>query len=220
MDHQELARCLFDESNDAFLVFNPTDGTLVDVNPRALKLTGFTHLQLMQRPLPDILSSKKRDGIERLMRAFQSSEYFHTGEEYYLRCANHDQLPVRVSASRIHTKPAPLGLAVVFDISQQRQYQDELRALNEELELRVTRRTEELETAIEELRTELESRVQLEAKLREQLDELRRWSVVTEGRELRVLELKGEVNELLIRLGEKTKYEIATSASADDSQDI
>ena len=37
---QEIARCLFRESNDAFFIFDPDDHRVVDVNPAALRLTG------------------------------------------------------------------------------------------------------------------------------------------------------------------------------------
>ena len=42
--------------------------------------------------------------------------------------------------------------------------------------------------------------------VRTQLDELRRWQQVMLGREGRVLELKREVNQLLLRLGESPRY--------------
>ena len=45
-----------------------------------------------------------------------------------------------------------------------------------------------------------------EARLTEQLDELRRWHEATLGRETRVLELKREVNELLRQAGEAPRY--------------
>lgn len=48
--------------------------------------------------------------------------------------------------------------------------------------------------------------VQNEEKLRQQLDELRRWQKVMLGRESRVLELKREVNALLARNGEAPRY--------------
>lgn len=48
---------------------------------------------------------------------------------------------------------------------------------------------------------------QAEKKLAEQLSELLRWQDLMLDREDRVLELKGEVNELLARLGEPPRYE-------------
>ncbi|HOW98587.1 MAG TPA: PAS domain S-box protein [Kiritimatiellia bacterium] len=53
---------------------------------------------------------------------------------------------------------------------------------------------------------DITDRKQAEEKLRQQLNELRRWQSATLGREGRVIELKAEVNELLKRLGEKPRY--------------
>lgn len=46
----------------------------------------------------------------------------------------------------------------------------------------------------------------IEEQMAEQLRELRQWYIVTLGREERVIELKREVDELLLRLGEKPRY--------------
>ncbi|MBP7828987.1 MAG: response regulator [Kiritimatiellae bacterium] len=51
----------------------------------------------------------------------------------------------------------------------------------------------------------------MEAAVRDQLDELRRWHDGTMGREMRVIELKNEVNELLARLGEPPRYGVVDS---------
>ncbi len=48
----------------------------------------------------------------------------------------------------------------------------------------------------------------------QQLDELRRWHTAMLGRESRILELKGEVNELLTKAGLPIKYESAGSPEA------
>lgn len=54
-----------------------------------------------------------------------------------------------------------------------------------------------------------------EAKLAEQVEELRRWHDATIGRETRTLELKREVNELLGKAGQPPRY---PSAEADDKE--
>ncbi|MDO8273020.1 MAG: response regulator [Gammaproteobacteria bacterium] len=46
----------------------------------------------------------------------------------------------------------------------------------------------------------------VESQLNEQLDELRRWHEATLGREVRTLELKREVNELLVQAGQQPRY--------------
>jgi PAS domain S-box-containing protein len=53
---------------------------------------------------------------------------------------------------------------------------------------------------------DITERKQAEEKLLQQLNELRRWQEVTLGREDRNMQLKAEVNKLLIRLGEPVHY--------------
>jgi PAS domain S-box-containing protein len=50
------------------------------------------------------------------------------------------------------------------------------------------------------------ARKDAEDKIKNQLDELRRWHETTVGREMRVIELKSEVNELLAREGKPPRY--------------
>jgi PAS domain S-box-containing protein len=57
---------------------------------------------------------------------------------------------------------------------------------------------------------DISARRAAEAQLTADLDELRRWNEATLGREARAIELKGEVNELLARLGELPRYPSAT----------
>lgn len=54
--------------------------------------------------------------------------------------------------------------------------------------------------------TDIEEIKAAEDKIKDQLDELRRWHEIIIGREDRVLELKSEVNELLTAKGEKARY--------------
>ncbi len=56
-----------------------------------------------------------------------------------------------------------------------------------------------------------------EAKLAEQLDELRRWHDVTSGREGRILDLKHEVNELLGQTGKDPRYPSAESENPSET---
>jgi PAS domain S-box-containing protein len=53
---------------------------------------------------------------------------------------------------------------------------------------------------------DITARKRAEAKIAEQLDELRRWHQATMGREDRILELKGEVNKLLADAGKPPRY--------------
>ncbi len=60
---------------------------------------------------------------------------------------------------------------------------------------------------------DIAARKEAEAQLQQQLDELRRWHQATLGREERILELKGEVNGLLARLGQAPRYTSVMSSA-------
>jgi PAS domain-containing protein len=53
---------------------------------------------------------------------------------------------------------------------------------------------------------DISDRKQKELEIRKQLEELKRWHEITLGRESRIMEIKREVNELCIRLGEPVRY--------------
>ena len=60
---------------------------------------------------------------------------------------------------------------------------------------------DELRIANEQLAQDITARKPADEQLTEQLDELHRWYTATQGREGRILELKHEVNKLLVLTG-------------------
>ncbi|MBF0188070.1 MAG: PAS domain S-box protein, partial [Magnetococcales bacterium] len=55
---------------------------------------------------------------------------------------------------------------------------------------------------------DISARLQIERELRDKLDELQKFSSVAVGRELRMIALKEEINELCLDMGEEARYEI------------
>ncbi|MGD2023113.1 MAG: PAS domain S-box protein, partial [Desulfobacterales bacterium] len=58
--------------------------------------------------------------------------------------------------------------------------------------------------------TNIAERKQMEEALRQNVDELERFSKVAYGREKKMIQLKQEINELMIQLGQDAKYKIVT----------
>jgi hypothetical protein len=56
--------------------------------------------------------------------------------------------------------------------------------------------------------TNITERKQMEEELRRNVDELERFSKVAFGREKKMIQLKREINELMIQLGQGEKYKI------------
>ena len=77
------------------------------------------------------------------------------------------------------------------------------------LESRVEQRTAELSTANELLKQEVAERKKAEEELAAKMKELEEFNRMAVGREIRMVELKEEVNRLLAERGIEQKYEIA-----------
>ncbi len=124
--HEEVLRCLFRESNDAFFLFEPQSLRVIDLNPAALRLTAYDRKQALQLRVTELFDSEDPKAVDRLIEAYRKTHIFHSREEYLLRRAEGEPLAVNLSASRIHTEPEPIGLVVVRDISERRKAQDTL----------------------------------------------------------------------------------------------
>jgi PAS domain S-box-containing protein len=121
----EIGRSIFREASDAFFVFDPLTGRVVDVNPAALRLTGFDRAEVLARPIHDLFTADGA-GLERLIDALQKTQFFHSREGYALARSSGAPLAVNVSVSRIHTAPESLGLVVARDVSELRRAREGL----------------------------------------------------------------------------------------------
>src|SRR5215831_16342951 len=95
--HEEIARCLFRESNDALFIFDPADHRVLDVNPAALRLTRYEKDAACALRLSDLFSGEESDGLARLIDAYQRTGFYHSREGYYLRRDAGEPIPVNVS---------------------------------------------------------------------------------------------------------------------------
>ncbi|HEY2155461.1 MAG TPA: PAS domain S-box protein, partial [Isosphaeraceae bacterium] len=125
--HQEIALCLFRESNDALFIFDSKDHRVLDVNPAALRLTGFEKEAACALRLHDLFAGAEPSNLSRLVDAYRRTGFYHSREGYYLSRQSGEPIPVNVSVSRIHTTPEPMGLVVARDITDRVRAQEALR---------------------------------------------------------------------------------------------
>ena len=163
-DPAELARCLFEESNDALFLFEPMDMTLLDANPAAQRITNLPRKALLQRTIPELLDADERT-LSELLSCCQSTQIFDSNEAYWLTRDSGERLEVNVSVSRLHLKPLPLGLLAVRDVSRQRTVESQLRTSQSQLEDMVQRQAASLEVTSRELS-------ETEQRMREIVDDL------------------------------------------------
>jgi DNA repair ATPase RecN len=92
------------------------------------------------------------------------------------------------------------------EVRQPRAAETKLRHSNSEMEQRIESRTAELAKANELLQAEVADHMRAEKKLKETMDQLKRFNDLAVGRELRMVELKAEVNELCCQLDLQRRY--------------
>lgn len=133
-EQAELARALFEESGDALFLLEPDTDQLVDVNPVALRLTGFSRAEVVQFPATNLFRIESAAGLQKLRSAFHKTAVFHGEDGYLLRSKDESAwIPVSLTVSRLHVEPKPLGLIVARDDRERRAALAQARRVEAEL---------------------------------------------------------------------------------------
>ena len=131
----ELAVRVFEESNDAFVVFNPKSGLIVEINATALRLTDLRRRGLVDQPLRSVVFSDQDHGLKALLAETSESGFYQARDGYFLSDGDERRVPVSITVSRLHVEPEPLALIVARDMTRRRQLQQGMRELERQLEL-------------------------------------------------------------------------------------
>ena len=112
----ELGRALFEESGDALLLLDPETDRLIEVNPVALRLTGYARDEILPLPASYLFRFEAAGGSQRLRAALQKTMVFHSQDGFLLRGkADGAWVPVNLTVSRLHGFPSPLALIIARD---------------------------------------------------------------------------------------------------------
>src|SRR5438132_2801672 len=118
----ELSVTLFEEAGDALFLFDPDSEQLLDVNPMAQRLSGFSRAELLRMAVTYLFRSEVQGGLNRLRHAYKKTGIFHSQEGFLLR---HQRggvwIPVNLTVTRLHAEPKTLGLVTARDVREQRE---------------------------------------------------------------------------------------------------
>lgn len=120
-DQAELAHALFEESGDALFMLDPDTDRLIEVNPVALRLTGFSRSEILQFSATYLFRFETAGGLQRLRGAFSKTMVFHSQDGFLLRTKEDTWIPVNITVSRLHVVPKTLGLIIARDDRDRRQ---------------------------------------------------------------------------------------------------
>lgn len=116
---EELYQKIFEHSNDAIFVIDPPNDNIVDVNPRACAMLGFSREELLAMPMSAIHPDEMP-----ILQAFSQSVYENgSGWTNELTCLTKQgqNLPSEISASTIDVAGRSHIIAMVRDITERRQ---------------------------------------------------------------------------------------------------
>lgn len=147
-DDLSLYRKLLDSSSDAIEVVDPTNLRYLDVNETTCRTLGYSREELLTMSVHDIDPNSGTDVFQKFEEKMRKSgtARFETSH----RRKDGSTFPVEVSMGAV-TLDKLYGLAIVRDITKRKQVEEKIRRLNEELEDKFQKRTQQLLDAQEDL---------------------------------------------------------------------
>jgi PAS domain S-box-containing protein len=146
-EHFEL---IFNTGPDASMITRLQDGVFLDVNHGFEKLSGFTKEEVIGRSSLDVNVWKKAPERQGVVELLLKQGFCDNYETTFLR-KDGSELYGLLSAKIIMLEGVSAVISVIRDISEKKQYEKSLHAMNELLEERVKTRTEELQKSNQEL---------------------------------------------------------------------
>lgn len=190
---EQRYRTLLQHSQDAIAIHN-IDGTFVDVNHQALELFGYSREELLDNNWLILLPANAPPFLQKTRSTLRKQGHL-TGETLLQR-KDGSQFFASISASLIHIDDVPLTIAIVRDVSEQKQAQFALEAANVELEAARTQleaRVEQRTVALQQANRDLETLLYvISHDLKEPLRAIENFSLLVNKRYAMQLDAKGQ----------------------------
>ncbi len=142
-------RELFELANEAIVIFEPKDETILEANPSACEFYGFSHAQLVGRSLKELTQDVAR-GERQIAELLRAGRWTNFETVHHRRDGT--ELHILANSKVIEYGGRSAVLTVNHDVTELKRAQDELRRAHDDLEKRVEERTAELATVNAELR--------------------------------------------------------------------
>jgi PAS domain S-box-containing protein len=190
--------------SDGLWILN-LQGNTIDVSPSMLKISGYDCKEELIRKSPiDITGESDRENTGRIIKeTFEKGHFF--GESSLIK-KNGNIILISASTSLLKDVDGkPIGIiGIIRDITEYKKVEKQLLTANQHL----LAGEQKLKSVNRRLEAKKERLQKSQKELNRKLIELVRFNKIMIGRELRMIELKEEVNTLLEKAGQIEKYKV------------
>jgi PAS domain S-box-containing protein len=151
---EELFPKIFNYSNDAIFVIDPAHDRILDVNPKACSLLGYSREELLSIPVSAVHPKEMPQLLAFAESVFEQGHGWTNEFTCLTKTGQH--LPAEISAALIEVAGRRCLVALVRDISDRKRAEEALKQYSENLERLVEERTDQLRRSEERQRLLLE----------------------------------------------------------------
>ena len=142
-ESEEKYRKMIEQASDAIFAIDGATGRILEANPKAAEMTGYSREELVGKSIWDIHPKHEIEKARALFQKVSEKGCGYLDNVHFLR-QDGQLLVIDISASVIRYGGKRIIQRICRDVSERRRLEDELQKANEELESKVEERTREL----------------------------------------------------------------------------
>lgn len=208
---QNQFKAIFESAVDAIIIINQR-GIIQIANPATAKLFGYPIEELEEQNISMLMGGADKENHDAYIQRYLNTKEPHIigkGREVTASHRDGQQFPIMLSVSEIKLGQEIFFVGLIHDLTHQKEIEEAIRAMNEELEDKVNQRTEELSKVVNKLLS-TNKQLKIEISERKKVEE----ALIESQKELRSsLEKEKELSELKSRFVSMASHEFRTPLS-------